>query len=99
MSDIFSPFLNRSTATFFKSGDIPFPPYDHTKTYTNIHQTTHQRSGRTRAMDDTGYRQLEKIVKTERRAPLVKITANFNEEKNDSVSKQVGMVYVEFQVR
>jgi hypothetical protein len=29
MSDIFSPFLNRSTATFFKSGDIPFPPYDH----------------------------------------------------------------------
>jgi hypothetical protein len=47
-------------------------------------------------MDDTGYRQLEKIVKTERRASLVKITANFNEEKNDSVSKQVGMVYVEY---
>jgi hypothetical protein len=45
-----------------------------------------------------GYRQLEKIVKTERRAPLVKITANFNEEKNDSVSKQVGMVYVEYSV-
>ena len=48
----------------------------------------HQISGRTRAMDDTGYRQLEKIVKTERRVPLVKITAHFNEERNVSVSKR-----------
>jgi len=46
------------------------------------------RSGRPRAMDDTGYQQLEKIVKAERRAPLVKITANFNEERNVSVSKR-----------
>ena len=48
----------------------------------------HQRPGRPRAMDDTGYRQLEKIVKNERRAPLAKITANFNEERNVSVSKR-----------
>ena len=39
-------------------------------------------------MDDRDYRQLEKIVKTERRAPLVEITAKFNEERNVSVSKQ-----------
>jgi transposase len=36
------------------------------------------RSGRPRAMDDSDYRQLEKIVKNERRAPLVEITAKFN---------------------
>ena len=40
------------------------------------------RSGRPRAMDDRDYRQLVKIVKTERRAPLVEITAKFNEERN-----------------
>jgi hypothetical protein len=39
-------------------------------------------------MDDRDYRQLEKIVKTERRAPLVEITAKFNEERNVSVSKR-----------
>ena len=48
----------------------------------------HQRSGRPRAMDDTGYRQLEKIVKTDKMAPLVKITAHFKEERNVSVSKR-----------
>jgi hypothetical protein len=40
MSDIFSPFLNRSTATFFKSGDIPFVPMiiqKHTQTHTGQH--------------------------------------------------------------
>ena len=46
------------------------------------------RSGRPPAMDDRDYRQLEKIVKTERRAPLVKITAHFNEERNVSVSNR-----------
>jgi transposase len=35
------------------------------------------RSGRPCAMDDSDYRQLEKIVKNERRAPLVEITAKF----------------------
>jgi hypothetical protein len=39
-------------------------------------------------MDDRDYRQLEKIVKTERRAPLVEITDKFNEERNVSVSKR-----------
>ena len=43
------------------------------------------RSGRPHTMD---YRQLEKIVKTERRALLVEITAKFNEERNVSVSKR-----------
>ena len=38
-------------------------------------------------MDDRDYRHLEKIVKTERRALLVEITAKFNEERNGSVSK------------
>ena len=37
------------------------------------------RSGRPPAMDDRDYWQLEKIVKTERRAPLVEITAKLNE--------------------
>jgi transposase len=45
------------------------------------------RSGRPRAVDDRDYRQLEKIVKTERRAPFLEITATFNEERNVSVSK------------
>jgi transposase len=45
------------------------------------------RSERLRAVDDRDYRQLEKIVKTERRAPLIEITAKFNEERNVSVSK------------
>jgi hypothetical protein len=40
-------------------------------------------------MDDRDYWQLEKIVKTERRAPLVEITAKFNEERNVSVSKRM----------
>jgi hypothetical protein len=44
------------------------------------------RSGRPHTMD---YRQLEKIVKTERRALLVEITAKFNEERNVSVSKRM----------
>jgi transposase len=44
------------------------------------------RSGRQELMD---YRQLEKIVKTERRALLVEITAKFNEERNVSVSKRM----------
>ena len=39
-------------------------------------------------MDDRDYRQLEKIVKTERRAPLVEITAKFNDERNVSVSNR-----------
>ena len=42
-------------------------------------------SGRPRAMDDRDYRQLEKIVKTERRSALVEITAKFNEERNVGV--------------
>ena len=46
------------------------------------------RSGRPPAMDDRDYRQLEKIVKTARRAPLVEITAKLNEERNVSVSKR-----------
>ena len=46
------------------------------------------RSGRPPTMDDRDYRLLEKIVKTERRAPLVEITAKFNDERNVSVSKQ-----------
>ena len=45
------------------------------------------RSRRSRAVDDRDYRQLEKIVKTERRAPSFEITAKFNEERNVSVSK------------
>ena len=45
------------------------------------------RSERLRAVDDRDYRQLEKIVKTERRSPLIEITAKFNEERNVSVSK------------
>jgi hypothetical protein len=45
------------------------------------------RSERLRAVDDRDYRQLEKIVKTERRAPLKEITSKFNEERNVSVSK------------
>jgi len=45
----------------------------------------HPRSGRPRAMD---YQQLEKTVKTDRRAPLVEITAKFNEERNVTVSKR-----------
>jgi transposase len=45
------------------------------------------RLGRPAAMDDRDYRHLEKIVKTERRALLVEITAKFNEERNGSVSK------------
>jgi hypothetical protein len=39
-------------------------------------------------MDDRDYRPLEKIVKTEKRAPLVEITDKFNEERNVSVSKR-----------
>ena len=39
-------------------------------------------------MDDRDSGLLEKIVKTERRAPLVEITAKFNDERNVSVSKQ-----------
>ena len=46
------------------------------------------RSGRPHTMDYRDYRQLEKIVKTERRALLVEITAKFNEERNVSVSKR-----------
>jgi transposase len=45
------------------------------------------RLGRPAAMDDRDYRHSEKIVKTERRALLVEITAKFNEERNGSVSK------------
>ena len=45
------------------------------------------RSERLRGVDDWDYRQLEKIVKTERRAPLIEITAKFNEGRNVSVSK------------
>ena len=45
------------------------------------------RSERLLTVDDRDYRQLEKIVKTERRAPLIEITAKFNEERNVSVSK------------
>ena len=48
------------------------------------------RSGRPPAMDDRDYRQLEKIVKTERRAPLGEIAAKFNEERIVSVSKTDG---------
>jgi len=48
------------------------------------------RSGRLPAMDDRDYRQLEKIVKTERRAPLGEIAAKFNEERIVSVSKTDG---------
>jgi transposase len=46
------------------------------------------RSGRPPAINDRDYRQLEKIVKTERTAPLVEITAKLNEERNVSVSKR-----------
>jgi transposase len=45
------------------------------------------RSRRPRAVDDRDYQQLEKIVKTERRAPLLEITAKLNKERNVSVSK------------
>ena len=47
-------------------------------------------------MDDRDYRQLEKIVKTEKRAPLGEITAKFNEERIVSVSKTDGKATATF---